>query len=243
MGGSLTADAMNGFYGHLVASPLSHLKPGDFTVLTQYNSCFGVLVDRNGDRFTDESKGDHWNAQAVLELEGALAYLIFDERIRRREQILPSLVGELDTTSDKLLECGQRGARYHVANSLPKLAAAMSGWGVPEKVLSTVEHFNEVVRSGHGGDLHPARRNLQAAIDEPPYAVLEVMPAITFTYGGLTTDSVGRVLDDQGQAVPGLLAAGADMGGVFRRGYAGGLASALVFGLRAGEEAAAGAVR
>jgi hypothetical protein len=37
--------------------------------------------------------------------------------------------------------------------------------------------------------------------------------------------------------VPGLLAAGADAGGVFRSAYAGGLAAALVFGLTAAETA------
>jgi hypothetical protein len=36
-----------------------------------------------------------------------------------------------------------------------------------------------------------------------------------------------------GEPIRGLLAAGADAGGVFHRAYAGGLAAALVFGLQA----------
>jgi hypothetical protein len=39
--------------------------------------------------------------------------------------------------------------------------------------------------------------------------------------------------------IPGLLAAGADAGGVFNRAYAGGLACALVFGLQTAATAAA----
>jgi len=48
------------------------------------------------------------------------------------------------------------------------------------------------------------------------------------------------VLDDRGEPVPGLLAAGADAGGVFHQAYAGGLATALAFGLEAARTALAG---
>jgi predicted oxidoreductase len=66
-----------------------------------------------------------------------------------------------------------------------------------------------------------------------------VQSAITFTHGGLSVDPQARVLDAAGRPVPGLLAAGADVGDVFRRGYAGGLALALTFGLRAAQTACA----
>jgi hypothetical protein len=45
------------------------------------------------------------------------------------------------------------------------------------------------------------------------------------------------VLDEGGSPIPGLLAAGADAGGLYVRAYAGGLAAALVFGLRAARTA------
>jgi succinate dehydrogenase/fumarate reductase flavoprotein subunit len=63
--------------------------------------------------------------------------------------------------------------------------------------------------------------------------VIEVIPAITFTFSGLKIDEHARVLDASGTPIPGLLAAGADAGGVFHRAYAGGLSAALVFGLQA----------
>ena len=63
--------------------------------------------------------------------------------------------------------------------------------------------------------------------------MIEVIPAITFTFSGLRIDDRARVLNDAGTPIPGLLGAGADAGGVFHRAYAGGLAAALVFGLQA----------
>ena len=69
--------------------------------------------------------------------------------------------------------------------------------------------------------------------------MIEVIPAITFTFTGLMIDPHARVLDESGEPIPGLLAAGADAGGVFDRAYAGGLACALVFGLQAAATATA----
>ena len=67
--------------------------------------------------------------------------------------------------------------------------------------------------------------------------MIETVPAISFTFGGLAIDNRARVLDDAGAPIPGLLAAGADAGGVFNKAYAGGLAAALVFALRAARTA------
>ena len=67
--------------------------------------------------------------------------------------------------------------------------------------------------------------------------MIEAAPAITFTFGGLLVDRDARVLAWDGGVVPGLLAAGADAGGLYHRAYAGGLAPALVFGLAAARTA------
>jgi predicted oxidoreductase len=42
---------------------------------------------------------------------------------------------------------------------------------------------------------------------------VELIPAITFTFGGLRVDADARVLNRRGSPIPGLLAAGADIGG------------------------------
>lgn len=69
------------------------------------------------------------------------------------------------------------------------------------------------------------------------------MPAITFPFHGLRIDDRARVLGADGRPLSGLLAAGSDTGGLWHRAYAGGLASALVFGLTAARTAAASAHR
>jgi FAD binding domain-containing protein len=61
---------------------------------------------------------------------------------------------------------------------------------------------------------------------------VRVRPGITHTIGGLCIDERARVI-----GADGLLAAGADVGGISTGGYASGLAAALVFGRIAAESA------
>ena len=75
---------------------------------------------------------------------------------------------------------------------------------------------------------------------EPPpraAAATRVAAAITHTIGGLRIDDTTSVLDEQGEPIDGLFAAGVDAGGISTGGYASGLASALVLGLTAAESA------
>ena len=70
--------------------------------------------------------------------------------------------------------------------------------------------------------------------------MIEAAPAITFSLGGLLFDDAARVRARHGGTVPGLLAAGADAGGLYLGAYAGGLAPALIFGQTAARTALAG---
>jgi predicted oxidoreductase len=79
----------------------------------------------------------------------------------------------------------------------------------------------------------PPREAHDRPLDRAPYYVLEVVSAITFTFGGLLADAKARVLDPFGEPIGGLYVAGADVGNVFRRGYGGGLALASTFAFRA----------
>ena len=115
----------------------------------------------------------------------------------------------------------------------------MAAWGADgPRFLRTLTEYNERARVD-SGQLDPPRSKHSQPLQTPPYFALEVQPAITFSYGGLRADAGGRVLGSAGP-VPGLLAAGIDVGGVFHRGYAGGLARGLVSGMRAAETAVRG---
>jgi fumarate reductase flavoprotein subunit len=117
--------------------------------------------------------------------------------------------------------------------------------GLRERVREqSVADLVAVARAA-GGDVRPAAElpfELPASpkLVEPPFLAIRVYAAVTHTIGGLRIDDRARVLREDGSAVPGLHAAGADAGGIFTGGYGSGLAAALVFGRIAAESALAG---
>jgi succinate dehydrogenase/fumarate reductase flavoprotein subunit len=110
--------------------------------------------------------------------------------------------------------------------------------GASAYYLLTEEAMREPAVAGRAGPLLAP----DALPFRPPAgtaAAVRVVASITHTIGGVRVDERARVLGDDGAPVPGLLAAGVDVGGIATGGYASGLAQALVLGLTAAETAAA----
>lgn len=225
-----------GFYGHLIPSKVVYNNPFEFTDLTFYHSEHGVLLNLEGRRFCDETIGDHLNTLYVLEQPEARALLVYDQRVHDEWMMAPYVKGV--EPLDKFQLAYRRGARAAIADELEEFEALPDEWGYPgPESLATLLEFN---RQCEAGAPSPGRKLDAEPLLKPPFYVIEVIPAITFTFSGLMIDPQARVLDESGNAIPGLLAAGADAGGVFTRAYAGGLACALVFGLQAAATAMAG---
>jgi succinate dehydrogenase/fumarate reductase flavoprotein subunit len=224
-----------GFYGHLIPSKVAYNNPYEFTDLTFYHSEHGVLLNLDGERFCDETIGDHLNTLYVLDQPEARALLVYDQRVHDEWMMAPYVEGV--EPLDKFQLAYKRSARAAVADDIEEFEALPEEWGYPGPAArDTLLEFN---RQCEAGNPSPGRVLDAAPLVTPPFYVIEVIPAITFTFSGLRIDPEARVLDESGQVIPGLLAAGADAGGVFNRAYAGGLACALVFGLQAAATATA----
>ncbi|MFG2940750.1 FAD-dependent oxidoreductase [Streptomyces sp. NPDC048282] len=229
-----------GFYGHLMPAGVSLADPARFVDLALYYSEHALLFDTTGERFVDETAGDHLTTMALLERPEARGLLVADARVHR-EWISASYVEGIPGV-DKFQLCHRAGARAAVADSLDDFSSMPEEWGYPGATIrDRIEEFNAAM--GAGGTTTPGRLLDRQPLDEPPFYVVEAAPAITFTFGGLLIDAQAHVLSagsDGRTPVPGLLAAGADAGGLYRRAYAGGLAPALVFGLAAARTALTG---
>lgn len=138
-------------------------------------------------------------------------------------------------------------AAWHENDLVQRLPGGRAWYVVDARALRrrvrerTVAELVEAARAA-GGDVRPADElpfALPASpkLVEPPFLAVRVRAAVTHTIGGLRIDDRARVLDAEGRSVPGLLAAGADAGGIFTGGYGSGLAAALVFGRIAAETA------
>jgi succinate dehydrogenase/fumarate reductase flavoprotein subunit len=222
-----------GFYGHLFPSGVAVGENDDYVGITLYYSEHAVLFNLDGQRFVDETVGDHLTTMALLEQREARAVMISDARVREEWILRPYVEGV--HPRDTFDIAFRRGARAAVAASIDELEHLPEDWGYDGTTIGqALADFN---RGCSEGGLQPPRRYDATPIDTPPFYVIETVPAISFTFGGVAIDDRARVLDETGSAIPGLLAAGADAAGVYDKAYAGGIAAALVFGLRAARTA------
>jgi tricarballylate dehydrogenase len=198
----------------------------------------GIVVNRRGERFLDEGADlrnytyARYGAEVLRQPEG-LAAQVFDARTVR-------LLRTIDYEAP--------GAARVDAGTLAELA---EGLGIdPEGFERTVREFNAAVRPGsfdpsikdgkRTAGIAPPKSNWALPIDTPPFTGFRIACGITFTFGGVRVDSGARVLDQRGQPLPGLYAAGELVGGLFFHNYPGGtgLTAGAVFGRRAGYSAA-----
>ncbi|MFB9315268.1 FAD-dependent oxidoreductase [Nocardioides plantarum] len=233
--GAATSAEDAGFYGHLVPSGVPFQDPADYVDLSLYYSEHAVLFNLDNERFTDETLGDHLTTMALLEQPEGRGLLVADARVFR-DWIVGSYV-EGAVSVDKFALASRRGGRVGLAEDLDDLAYLPEEWGYDGQAVATaVRAFNAAATTGAHD---PARTHDPAPLDEGPWYVIECVPAITFPFHGIRIDDRARVLGEGGEPVPGLLCAGSDAGGLWNRAYAGGIASALVFGLAAAATAAA----
>lgn len=249
--GATVTRGMDTFYGHNLAAPPADVTPDRFLDLTQYYGPFTVALDRRGERFADESESDleHTLAQDTALKADGRAYYVLDADLYDDEVFS---MGHVGTIIERSAEAGAEVLR---AESLEELREQLFATGVDgDRGIETLRAFNEAVYNGTSHHLDPPRRNHALAVDSPPFYAVAVQPGITFTMGGLAVDREMRVLraaesrsalfeyayDAESlrrRPIPGLYAAGVDIGGINDRHYMGGLAQALVTGYEAAENA------
>jgi fumarate reductase flavoprotein subunit len=186
-----------------------------------------VAINQSGERFADEAAD--WSetalTQATARQPGLCAWYILDATGLRR-QVRDRTVEEMVTAAR------HAGATVLRAESLEELAQGLAKRGVAhENILHELSEYNSAVADGRGSNLSPPRSDPARPVQVPPFVAVEVAPTITHTIGGLAVDAGCRVLHQtHGRPLPGLYAAGVEVGGVSVGGYTSGLAAALVFG-------------
>jgi succinate dehydrogenase/fumarate reductase flavoprotein subunit len=231
--GALASAGLDEFYGRNLPAPPADFPPERFVEVSQLYGRYAVAVNASGERYADESAD--WSetalTRATAHQPGLYAWYVLDARGlegRVRERTAKEMVEMAKSTGGTVIE----------AVSLKELADRLAERGVPrETFLRTLEEYNAAVA---GGDPCPPRSGQAWPLRVPPFVAVKVAPSITHTVGGLAVDAGCRVLRGTDKLpIPGLYAAGVEVGGVSVGGYTSGLASALVFGGTAAESAIA----
>lgn len=177
-----------------------------------------VLVNRDGERFVDESQAP---GLAIARQPGGQAWLVLDDTLARRFSAAPHAVSTAPGVAFAYLPDYRRHRKdlYRQAGSPAELARRM---GLPAGALEQA---------------------LQGRAWQAPLHALGPLEArIVITDGGLAVDASHRVLRPDGGTIPRLWAAGAaGQGGVLLAGNGHHLCWAVTSGRRAGRFAAAAA--
>ncbi|MDQ0736851.1 FAD-dependent tricarballylate dehydrogenase TcuA [Arthrobacter agilis] len=203
--------------------------------LTRQSYPLGIIVNTEGNRFLDEG-ADFRNytyakyGKEILKQPGSVAYQIFDAKLRpmlrTEEYDMPRISVETADTIEEL------ATKIGVDRDALRRTVDSYNTSIDRSVP-----FDPTVKDGRRADTTPVKSNWASPLETGPFYAFGVTCGITFTFGGLRTDTHGRVLDTAGEHIRGLYAAGEMLGGLFSTNYPGGtgLAAGCVFGRRAGD--------
>lgn len=222
---------------------LVNASPGFSRDVADFHPPWLVFVNRDGQRFMDETWPYCIAGHRIEEQPGRLCFAIFDEPTRAaspsRHPFADKLgVGDYAYSCDRLAEEAAKG-RVLVADTIEDLAVKA---GIdPVGLVGSVAAYNADVRSG--GDRQYFKQGALTTIETAPFYAAEVHAAsFGATSAGVRIDPDARVLGIDAHPIAGLYAAGETAGGVLGERYVGGgnyISNALVFGRIAGRGAAA----
>ena len=179
-----------------------------------------ILVNAEGKRFIDEVGTRDVVSAAEVAQTGGYSWLVVDQKMADASSVIQGYIKKGYTVEGKTYE---------------ELAEAM---GVDSAAFSeTMANWNQCVADKTDAEF--GRTSFANPLDTAPYYAIKVTAGVHHTMGGLKIDTNTEVLDADGNAIPGLFAAGEITGGVHGANRLGGNAVAdfTVFGRIAGKAA------
>ena len=180
-----------------------------------------ILVNAEGKRFYDEVSTRDKVSAAIIEQTDKSAWLVVDQAMVDKSAVIAGYIKSGYTVT---------GATYE------ELAKAM---GVDEATFtSTMNTWNQAVEAK--SDAEFGRTSFANPLTTAPYYAIKITPAVHHTMGGIVINPKAEVLNEKGEAISGLYAAGEVTGGVHGANRLGGNAVAdfVVFGKISGQSAA-----
>ena len=179
-----------------------------------------ILINEEGKRFIDEVGTRDVVSAAEIAQTGSYSWLVVDQAMVDASSVIQGYIKKGYTVTGETYE---------------ELGKAM---GVDEAAFAeTMEKWNGYVEAKNDPDF--GRTSFANPLNTAPYYAVKVTAGVHHTMGGLKINANTEVLNEKGEVIPGLFAAGEVTGGVHGANRLGGNAVAdfTVFGRIAGAAA------
>ncbi len=223
---------LRGFYGHVLSSDVfSNDRLWPYPYL-DYVIGAGLIVDRAGQRFTDEGRGGVAVANAMAIGDDPTGKIVIADSRIWNESGTQRLLSPNPTLANN-------GGRLYQADSIAELAK-LCGLEV-SSFVGMIQAYNAALEAGQGSSLSPSRtagKQKPMPIMVAPFFAIPACAGITYTMGGIAINAASQALAMDGSPIRGLYAVGCATGGLEggeNCGYIGGLVKSSVTALRGAE--------
>lgn len=186
-----------------------------------------VFVNKEGKRFVNEYAERDVLASAALSQTDGLFFTIADQEMAKTVQNR--------ATQEDIDKMVANGVIYK-ADTIEGLAEQIGC--SPDVLEATINSYNKCVDQGKDEEF--GKNVFDMKIQTAPFYACPSRPSVHHTMGGLEINEVAQVVDQSGNVIPGLFAAGEVTGGIHGGNRLGGnaIADCFVFGKIAGQTAA-----
>lgn len=176
--------------------PIANPKTGMISLLADTRFDGAILVNQEGNRFVEELERRDVISKAILAQTGKYCYQIWNDDIDAISKTKEAHGAEYDELiKEELL----------VKADTIEEAAAFFDIDV-DTLKETIKKVNEYAKSGDDKDFH--HRAGLVSLENGPYYIEKATPSVHHTMGGLVINEKTEVLDEKGNPIPGLYAAG-----------------------------------
>lgn len=208
--------------------PVCNPKTGVISLLADSRFDGAILVNQSGERFVEELERRDVISKAILAQEGGYAYQLWNQEI-----------GDISNTVEVHKNEYEMLVKDGLLYKAETLEEAAKFFNIDPKALqTTVDRVNKFAASGKDEDFNH-RAGLKD-MSKGPYYIQKAVPSVHHTMGGLVINTETEVLNDKGEPIPGLYAAGEVTGVIHGSNRLGGnaIADVITFGRIAGQQVA-----
>ena len=181
-----------------------------------YGNHWGLLVDRNGERFMNEYCSRNLASETIYLQDGSTAFAIWDTAYARHFRTSTGWMNDSANSDDeatiKQWDEFVENKAYVKGDTLEEVIDQL---GLPPSTIDTIKRYNDLAAAGNDEDFHKPADVMYEIKEGPFYGAAPAGSNILTILGGLRTNIHMQVCDSDDNPIPGLYNVGTMVGDAF----------------------------